>query len=65
MKKAHLMDGVREYSEAYPVGLVFDKGSERWCIEAWNEGHNNNVRIDIVDVLEWACRNIPSKEKNG
>lgn len=48
---------IREYVEEYPVIVVKEQG--RICLEAWNEGHNNCVRIDIVDVINWIKTNMP------
>jgi hypothetical protein len=54
MPKICDMEGVREYGEGYPVELWRDDVSGRLVIRAFNEGHHNDVVIDLWDILEWA-----------
>ena len=49
------LDGVREYSERYPVTLRQRK--DRLCLRAENEGQNNEVLIDLDDLIEWLHTN--------
>jgi hypothetical protein len=56
MPKICNMEGVREYGEGYPVELWRDEVSGRLVNRAFNEGHNNDVVIDLWDILDWATR---------
>jgi hypothetical protein len=51
------LGGVREYSEGYPVELRRNVKTGRLFIVAYNEGHNNIVQIDLLDLLEWCAAN--------
>ena len=53
-----IMQGVREYTEEYPVELIrTDLG--RVVIQALNEGGYNITQVDLVDLLDWIKRNAP------
>lgn len=45
--------GVREYLEGYPVQLYRDSRSGRLVVRAFNEATYNEVRIDLLDLMEW------------
>ncbi len=53
MPRIAVMDGVREYSEKFPVELRIDDESRRLVIRAINEAGHNCVDIDLCDLLGW------------
>jgi hypothetical protein len=53
------MEGVREYAEKYEVELVVDEENGRPCVQAWNEGHYNLTRVDLLDLIYWIKTNRP------
>lgn len=72
MPKIIEMISVREYSEGYPVELWKDDESGRLVFRARNEGGNNEVLIDVMDLIEWMRAGndgtavaIPSNEDSG
>jgi hypothetical protein len=59
---------IREYNEERVVEIdKFDdyeiKDTPELCdrllLVAFNEGGHNNVRIDLVDIIEWVKKNKP------
>ena len=56
-----IINGVREYTEGYPVELVRDPRSGRLSILAKNEGGNNETLVDLLDVVDW----LRSGPRNG
>jgi hypothetical protein len=51
------MDGVTEYEEGMEVKLSYV--DERPVILALNEAGYNSTSVDLVQVLEWAHKNMP------
>lgn len=45
------MQGVREYSEEFPVALSGDNG--RLVVVARNQGGHDSTSIDLLDLLDW------------
>ena len=52
------MTGVREYAEKIDVGICDWDG--RLTISAKNEGGHNGTYVDLLDLLEWVQRNMPT-----
>ena len=48
-----VLEGVREYTEGYPVELRHDAITGRMMLRAYNEGRYRYTQIDLCDVLEW------------
>jgi hypothetical protein len=61
-----VMKGVREYAEKMDVELQYV--DDRYVIYAVNEGGHNCTMVDLLDVLEWVHKTLPTmipKEKNA
>jgi hypothetical protein len=48
-----VLDGVREYTEGAPVEIRRNVSNGRLMVTAYNEGGNNNVQIDFLDLIAW------------
>jgi hypothetical protein len=48
------LTGVREYVEGSTVRLVRRQQNGRLVIRAFNEGGNNYVDIDFMDLMNWS-----------
>lgn len=51
IERLGILTGVREYSEGWDVELWRSERG-RLLIRAYNEGHNNYVNIDLVDLID-------------
>jgi hypothetical protein len=61
---ALVMKGVREYAEKMDVELQYV--NDRYVIYAMNECGHNCTMVDLLDVLEWVHKTLPTmipKEK--
>lgn len=47
------MDGVREYSEGFPVDLVLDEATGRIAVMAVNQDGYDVTAIDLLDLVAW------------
>ena len=60
MSKICEMSRVREYMEGYAVELWVHDTTGRLVVVAENEGGNNGVYIDLLDLLDW-CKLGPHR----
>ena len=63
---ALVMKGVKEYAENMDVELQYVGG--RYVIYAQNEAGHNCTMVDLLDVLEWVHKTLPTmipKEENN
>lgn len=59
-----VMEGVREYGEAYPVELARCRKTGRLVVRAYNEGGNNHTDVDLWDLIEWLSLGGPRDGEN-
>lgn len=64
MQINEIMEGVREYVERSSVELVTivddETREERVVILATNEGGYNSTQVDLLDLLKWLNKNLPT-----
>lgn len=47
------LEGVREYTDGYPVELQRHQETGRLVVVAYNECHNASTRVDLLDLIAW------------